>query len=202
VSKLWSEFIATPIPPATRADLIAAYTAGGALLIAPLVRKILTHPLLFESLCEPNLVKPPIVFTVGALRSLGVPLKGTPITTALANMQQLPYSPPNVAGWEGGLSWLNSNTAAARFDILVRCQNLKYGGYPSTQPIADVPGETPQQAFDRAWASVGAPWLSAQTRSLLLAYAAAAPSATAPQRRQRLYALQASILGGPDGQVM
>jgi uncharacterized protein (DUF1800 family) len=202
VTKLWAEFIATPIPPATLAALTAGYTAGGALLIAPLVRAILTHPLLFESLCEPNLVKAPIVHTVGALRALNVPLKGAAIPTALTSMQQLPYSPPNVAGWEGGLSWLNSSTAEARFDLIVRCQNLKYGGYPGTQPVADVPGESPQQAFDRAWASAGAPWLSARTRELLLAYAAGAPSATPAQRRQRVYALQASILGGPDGQVM
>jgi hypothetical protein len=44
--------------------------------------------------------------------------------------------------------------------------------------------------------------VSAQTRSSLLAYAAGAPSATPAQRRQRLYALQATLLGGPDGQVM
>ena len=71
-------------------------------------------------------------------------------------------------------------------------------------------GETPQAAFDRAYASVNSPWLSAATRARLLAYAAeltaanqngtAAANVTA--RRQRFYALQAMMLGGPDGQVM
>src|SRR5260370_15105127 len=113
VNKLWGEFIATPIPPPTLAELTATYPAGGGLLIAPLVRGILTHPLLFESLCEPNLVNAPIVHAVGALRALNVPLRDGAIPTALATMKQLPYSPPNVAGWEGGMSWLNSGTAAA-----------------------------------------------------------------------------------------
>ena len=36
----------------------------------------------------------------------------------LDSMGQLPYFPPTVAGWEGGLSWLNTNTALARFGFV------------------------------------------------------------------------------------
>ena len=71
-------------------------------------------------------------------------------------------------------------------------------------------GETAQAAYERAYASVGKPWISSATRDKLLAYAAtlteanrtgtAAANITA--RRTRFYALQAMILGGPDGQVM
>ena len=32
-------------------------------------------PLIFESLDEPNLVKPPIIYMVGVLRQLGAPLR-------------------------------------------------------------------------------------------------------------------------------
>lgn len=71
-------------------------------------------------------------------------------------------------------------------------------------------GETPQAALDRAYLSVGRPWISTATREKLLEYSStlsttnqngtAAANKTA--RRTRLYALQAMILGGPDGQVM
>ncbi len=37
INKLWAEFIATPIPPATLAALTAAYTAGGGLRLAPVL---------------------------------------------------------------------------------------------------------------------------------------------------------------------
>ena len=67
IRKLWAEFIASPIPQATLDDLIAAYTASG-LRLRPVLRGILTHPLIFESLDEPNLVKPPVVYLVGLLR--------------------------------------------------------------------------------------------------------------------------------------
>ena len=120
IRKLWSEFIATPIPDATLAELMAVYDPAGPL--RPLLRGILGHALIFESLDEPNLIKPPIVYLVGVLRQLGAPMKGNSMTAALTNMQQRPYRPPNVAGWEGGMSWLNTNTVQGRFDAVVRAQ--------------------------------------------------------------------------------
>jgi Protein of unknown function (DUF1800) len=118
-------------------------------------------------------------------------------------MQQRPYRPPNVAGWEGGLSWLNSNTVQARFDAVVRMQYLKYSAYyGATQTLPVVPVESAQATFDRAYAAAGSPWLSDGTRATLMSYANAAPVTTDAQRRQRFYTLQALMLGGPDGQVM
>jgi hypothetical protein len=215
IRKLWAEFVAGPIPEATLESLIAAYTAGGAYRLRPVLRGILNHPLIFESLSEPNLVKPPVVYAAGILRQLGVPLKGNRLRSALIAMQQQPYRPPNVAGWEGGMSWLNSNTVQARFDMVMQGQYMKYSNYyRSTEtPVPpasvnyppDVGTESAEQVFDRAYASVNRPWISDTTRAALIAWAGtpgAVPTNTAAGRRQRFYALQAMILGGPDGQVM
>ncbi len=208
IRKLWAEFIASPIPQATLDGLIAQYTGNG-LRLRPLIRGILTHPLIFESLGEPNLVKPPVVYAVGLLRALRSPMKANHMRVALDNMQQRPYRPPNVAGWEGGLSWLNSNTVQARFDTVVRVQYQKYSPayYPGQTLPADV-GDTPEAAFARAYEAANSPWLSDGTRTALMAYANAAPvnstnpTTQANQKRQRFYTLQALMLGGPDGQVM
>jgi len=62
VRKLWGEFIATPPDQATVDALASVYTGSG-LQLKPLLRRILTHPLVFESLDEPNLVKPPVLYT-------------------------------------------------------------------------------------------------------------------------------------------
>jgi uncharacterized protein (DUF1800 family) len=208
IRKLWAEFIASPIPAGTLADLTAAYRADDKLALRPVIRGILTDPLIFESIDEPNLVKPPVVYAVGLLRTLRAPMKGTHPRVALDNMQQRPYRPPNVAGWEGGLSWLNSNTVQARFDTVVRAQYLAFSTYYPGQAVPAIPAESAQAAFDRAYAAAGSPWLSAGTRAALLAYAGAAPvnstnpTTNANQRRQRFYTLQALMLGGPDGQVM
>jgi uncharacterized protein (DUF1800 family) len=194
VRKLWSEFIAAPIPPDAQARLIYTYVASG-LRLAPVLQGILSHPLIFDSLSEPTMIKPPVIFTVGVLRALGAPLRDRWQTDALAHMQQQPYHPPNVAGWEGGASWMTTTTSSARFDLVVRCQGL-------LPAVADVPGESWQSALTRAYQSCGAPWMSAQAYGTLAAMARLAPTATAAQRRERQYALVAFMLGGPDGQVM
>jgi uncharacterized protein (DUF1800 family) len=207
IRKLWAEFIASPIPQTTLDDLVAQYRSSGYAL-RPLIRGILMNPLIFESLAEPNLVKPPVVYAVGVLRALGAPMKGGHLRAALDNMQQRPYMPPNVAGWEGGMSWLNSNTVQARFDMVVRAQYLKYSTYYPGQTVPAIPVESAQDTFNRAYAAAGSPWLSDGTRAQLMAYANAAPVSStnqttqANQRRQRFYTLQALMLGGPDAQVM
>lgn len=211
VRRLWSEFIVTPIPAGTLQELVALYRDGGTRL-APVVRRILSDPLLFESLEEPNMVKSPVVFLVGAHRAMNAPMKSHWQREALQNMQQLLHYPPNVAGWEGGLSWLNTNTAQARFDTMRRLLYLKHRpspdatsstGYPGSVPLPDPgAGETAQQAVDAAIAACGTPWLSAGTRDRLLAFASAHPISTATNRLQRAYALRALTLGGPDAQVM
>ncbi|HEX5619767.1 MAG TPA: DUF1800 family protein, partial [Solirubrobacteraceae bacterium] len=206
IRKLWAEFIATPIPADALASLRAAYRPSGPL--RPVLRGILTHPLIFESLGEPNLVKPPVVYLVGVLRALGAPMKGNYMTGALTNMQQRPYRPPNVAGWEGGMSWLNTNTVQGRFDAVLRAQFLKYSNNANSYPrpaLVEVDGgagETAAALVERAHVSIGRPWLAAATRNALLAYATSAPTTTVQQRRQRFYTVQALMLGGPDGQVM
>jgi hypothetical protein len=138
------------------------------------------------------------------LRALGAPLRGNQVRAGLINMQQQPYRPPNVAGWEGGASWLNTNTVMGRFDMVVKAQYLKYSNYYSGTAgyPPDVNPETAEAVFERAYASAGRPWLSGATRAALVAWAGTAATTSAALRRQRFYALQAMILGGPDGQVM
>jgi uncharacterized protein (DUF1800 family) len=214
IRKLWAEFIAAPIPQATLDTLVAAYRANG-FQLKPLLRAILTHPLIFESIAEPNLIKPPMVYIVGALRQFDAPLKSNLIEGSMNAMQQKVYFPPNVSGWEGGLAWLNTNTVQARFDLIARLQQLRYsnfytGGAADANYVkdADLPAN-PSAATAAAWVEkalelLNAPWIAPATKAALVTYAATPISGTvtAALRRQRLYVLQALILGGPDGQVM
>jgi uncharacterized protein (DUF1800 family) len=212
IRKLWAEFIASPIPQGTLDNLVSAYRASGYKL-KPLIRSILANPLIFESLEEPNLIKPPMVYIVGALRQFDTPLKSNQVEAAMNATQQKVYFPPNVSGWEGGLSWLNTNTVQARFDLIGRLQYLKYSNFYWAEtdatkhyPDALLPAHqaTPDAAawVEAAMKSLNYPWISAATRSTLMTYAGTALASTATVRRQRLYVLQALILGGPDGQVM
>jgi uncharacterized protein (DUF1800 family) len=193
VNALWNEFIVTPPDAATLKSLTHIYTTGGTQL-KPLMYAILTNPALFESPNEPNMVKPPVVYVVGAMRAMGLSVTDTTASDYLDGMGELPYFPPTVAGWAGGISWLNTDTALARFGFIsTLLQNAK---------IADVPGETPGRAYARAYAAVGSPWLAAGTQAAVARYAAAAQSSTPDQRLNRQVTLRALILAGPDAQVM
>ena len=92
----------------------------------------------------------------------------------MINMQQRIYRPPNVAGWEGGMSWLNTNTVQGRFDLIVaravpevlatttarrRRRRPRRHQLPGGRRRGDA-----QAAFDRAYASVNRPWISAATK--------------------------------------
>ena len=195
VRKLWGEFIVTPPDPGTLASLVNTYVATG-LQIKPLMRQILLHPALFESLGEPNMIKPPVVYVVGALRATGQSIGSTLSIDSMSEQGQRPYFPPTVAGWEGGLSWLNTNTALARFRFANRLVNLK------TLAPQDVPGEAGDAAYDRAYAAVNKPWLSDKSKGYLKGLANRMPGTNTAQRAARQIALRAFMLGGPDAQVM
>jgi hypothetical protein len=126
---------------------------------------------------------------------MGLQIKDTTASDYLDGMGQLPYFPPTVAGWEGGISWLNTDTALTRFGFIsTLLQNQA--------KIKDVPGETPLQAYERAYAAVGSPWLAADTEAEIKRYARHAQFSTPELRTARQIALRALILGGPDSQVM
>lgn len=204
VKKLWSDFIVTPIPADALAALTTTYVSSGHQL-KPLVKGILSHPLIFESLTEPNMVKPPIVYLVGQQRALRSPMRWFFQGEVLRNMQQCPYEAPNVAGWEGGLSWLNTNTVRARFDAALRTLHMRFNGtsgYPGSVPLDDIPGESGDALFDRVHSLAGSPWLSSAAQARIRSFAGAQPATSAQLRQQRNYAVLALVLGGPDTQVM
>jgi uncharacterized protein (DUF1800 family) len=199
LTKLWGEFIAGPPDAATLSDLVATYKNGG-FQLKPVLRKILTHPQLFASPSEPNLIKPPVVYVVGVMRTLGLTITDSRPVDYLDSMDQVPYFPPNVAGWEGGPAWLNTNTALARFSFVGDLIANAPAGSPAA--VVDVPGETPDQAWSRAYAALGAPWLADGTKAAIQDYARRAPVKTSAQRVARQVMLRTLILAGPDGQVM
>ena len=193
LGKLWSEFIVPPPDDATFSKLISTYTGSG-FQLKPVLEQILTHPLLFESINEPDMIKPPVVYVVGAMRALGLGVTDSTANDYLDAMGELPYFPPNVSGWEGGLSWLNTDTALARFAFISTLL--------SQTQIGDVRGESADAAYARAYAACGSPWLSPSTVAMLQTIAGAAPSSQANARIARQTLLRALILAGPDAQVM
>ena len=199
LTKLWHEFIVTNPDATTMNGLVNTYLTPGAggrpgLLLRPVLRKILSHKLMFESISEPNMVKPPIVYVVGLHRQFGLGITDQTAYDFLDRMGQLPYNPPNVSGWEGGLSWLNTNTVLSRFAIA--------GELLDRKAPKDRPGETAPQAVERALREIGRPWIATGSHTTIKDYAARAPSGRTDLRIERQRMIRALVLAGPDAQVM
>ena len=113
-TKLWVHLV-SPDPDAdTVEDWTRAYRDSGHDTGA-LVHRILTSEAFLDRGHRGLLVKSPIEYVVGSHRALALPpSEGETLVGACLSMQQAPYEPPNVAGWPGGRSWINSQTLLAR----------------------------------------------------------------------------------------
>jgi len=205
VTKLWDFFIPTKISASTRSRLVRVYRHGHK--IRPVLREILEHPALYRSLDSPDMVKPPVVYVVGALRACGEGITRDDWVYLLSGMGQLPFDPPSVAGWDGGLAWLSTNSMHVRFDfantLLEDSRHVKDGSTPAHL--------SSRQAVARAKAAVGRPWASGRTDAALQRLAgrmlsdAQTPGVYRPPKQQRAdmcqRVLRHLLICGPDAQV-
>ena len=82
------------------------------------------------------MVKSPLVFLAGTLRTTGIGVERSPWTWLLDGMGQTPFRPPSVAGWDWGPAWLSTNTMKARFQAITYLFN-------DDAPLRSPDGSTP-----------------------------------------------------------
>jgi uncharacterized protein (DUF1800 family) len=202
VENLWSYFITAPLDHRSRTKLVRLYRHHR-LQIKPLVGAILAHPKLYRDLDKPDMVKAPLVFLAGALRSTGRYIDTDAWAWILEEMGQYPFHPPSVAGWDWGPAWISTNTTRARFtavNYLVRQGQLNVvdGSTPVGLSAAD--------HLDRALAATGRPWISSTTAGALIALVPRLFEDVRPTQTARLQersdmcqrALRHILLSGPD----
>ena len=199
VGKLWDFFVGSPLPGSTRAHLVRVYRRSG-LRIRPVVGAILAHPALYRNLDTPNLVKSPVVFVAGTLRSAGQGIERDSWTWLLQAMGQYPFQPPSVAGWEWGTSWLSSNSMRVRFDFAnYMLDTARVGVKDGSTPTS----LSPKRAVARARRAVGDPWTSERTDRELMGLAKRVLADEERDERgdmcQRV--LRHLLISGPDAQV-
>jgi len=169
--KLWDFFVTDPPDRATQRALTRTYRQSGN-RIAPVVERILRHPALYARLDAPDMVKCPLVYVAGTLRTAGAGVTVDDHAWLLELMGQMPFDPPSVAGWDWGPAWLTSQTLHAG----VRWANAMVSW--TDQPPLEVPdgaGDptlTPEQQVERALDGLGRPWISDATRRVLTDLAA------------------------------
>jgi uncharacterized protein (DUF1800 family) len=86
--------------------------------IKPLLREIFLSKEFYSEKSIRSEIKCPIQYTIALLKQLEIanPPRGFPIT-AEAQLGQVLFMPPNVAGWDWGQAWINTNTLLTRYNL-------------------------------------------------------------------------------------
>jgi uncharacterized protein (DUF1800 family) len=114
-SKLFAFFV-HPEPDDREIEPLARVFGQTGGSVRAVVRAILTSEAFYSRRAYRARLKSPAEYAIGVLRQLGVPTDGSGVVGRMIRMGQNLYNPPNVAGWPGGRSWLNSGTWIERLN--------------------------------------------------------------------------------------
>lgn len=122
--KLWREFVApTYDQPAGEAEVkrLADVFRESGYSIGKLMQAMLGSEAFYAARNRAALIKSPVEFVVGTLKQFEIEAPNLrPFVLASALLGQNVFSPPNVKGWPGGETWINSATLLGRKQLLDR----------------------------------------------------------------------------------
>ncbi len=114
-AKLWKFFAGTDPSDAIVTELAAEFQRAN-LNFKPLLRALFTSEAFYSDEVVGKQVKSPVQWLVGTVRLLGSQLP-PPLasTNTLRQLGQDLFAPPNVKGWDGGISWITTNNLLNRY---------------------------------------------------------------------------------------
>jgi uncharacterized protein (DUF1800 family) len=115
-AKLWN-FFAGEWPSEELVTALTATFRRAGDNFKPLLRTMFLSEEFYSPAIIRNQVKSPVQWLVGSARVLERPLPPPLVCLGLTrNLGQDLFAPPNVKGWDGGLSWITTNTLLARYN--------------------------------------------------------------------------------------
>jgi len=121
------------------------------LQIAPTLQFLLQSNLFFSSHSVGRHIKSPVEFIVGTLRGLQATASADLISKGLIRLGQGLFYPPNVKGWDGGRTWINSSTLLGRSNLLADLlahESTKFAGGSLSTYLKELRIDGPQQAIE------------------------------------------------------
>lgn len=117
VRKIWEFFVYEKLPE-PKVNALAETFRNEGFMIAPLLREIFSSREFYSEKAIRTQIKSPIQYLVQLLKQLEItqPPAGFPIN-AQQQLGQTLFLPPNVAGWDWGKAWINTNTLLARYNL-------------------------------------------------------------------------------------
>jgi len=109
----------TPLP-ADQVKELGDWWQGAHFNLRALLHRFFGSQLFYSASYRSNYIKSPIQFYLGLVQDLNLDVAPLPrqVINVLRQMGQMPLNPPNVRGWVGGRSWINSSTLGARRQLV------------------------------------------------------------------------------------
>ena len=118
--KLWKEFV-SPVADETEIRALAEKFRNSGYNIAKLMRAMLTTDAFYAPGNRAALIKSPVELVVGTMKQFEIDAPNLrPFVIGSALLGQNVFSPPNVKGWPGGETWINSATLLGRKQLIDR----------------------------------------------------------------------------------
>lgn len=113
-AKLWREFI-SDAPDAGQAAAMADVFRASGYDIRTVLRAMFLSRAFWAQENKGTLTRSPVDFVIGTVRAFDIACGSPrPLVAALNQLGQNLFEPPDVKGWRGGRSWINSSTLLVR----------------------------------------------------------------------------------------
>src|SRR6266850_40113 len=141
-ARLWN-FFAGEMPSEHLNAALAKVFADAGNKFKPVLRAMFLSEEFYAPTIVRNQVKSPVQWLVGSVRVLERELPPPMVCFGLTrNLGQDLFAPPNVKGWDGGLSWITTNNLLARYNeagtIVQGDMSLAAGGLFPGNPTANM----------------------------------------------------------------
>jgi uncharacterized protein (DUF1800 family) len=141
-AKIW-KFFAYDDPDPKLREALASEFRNARYELRPFLKALFLSEEFYGSPARNSQIKSPVQFLVQALRTLPIPLPDANLVEfVLRQMGQVPFFPPNVKGWDGGKSWINTATLTFRYKLahqLVDGTNPQEIGLPKPPTLEMTP---------------------------------------------------------------
>jgi uncharacterized protein (DUF1800 family) len=147
-SKLWKFFAYEDPDPQLIEKLAELFRQNYE--VRPVLETIFSSEEFYSQRARDAIVKSPVQYVVESGRTLGVNLPGgRTLFAVFQRLGQVPFFPPNVKGWDGGKSWINTATLTFRYQLarqLVLGIRLVNEPQPAKAPFASPLAQTSPSA--------------------------------------------------------
>lgn len=169
--KLYRFFICDePAPPDDLIEIPARTFREHGLNVAAVLHQMLGSNLFFSVHAQARKIKSPVELVIGMLRGLNGTANSQLVAKGLFDLGQGLFYPPNVKGWDGGRTWINSSTLLGRanlFERILADENTRFDGKSLTEYLAGYDIDRTDRAIEHYEKCLMAVPINPDTRSQL-----------------------------------